>query len=500
MGDGLDATVVTTFYDSVCGKPLFRAPVGRTFQAWRTESEHHGWPSFRPEETVSENIIIHPGGEMSSTCGTHLGHNLPDRTGARYCIDLVCMAGAAPVTIKPEGPAPSLPAIRPTTTPSTPISVYFGAGCYWHTQYDMYLVESAAPFSRSGADITAHVGYAGGFAEGPGGLVCYHGGPRGTLYSDMGHGEATEVMLDSDQATAQFEKLVEKYFEEFRKVGSTWSRLDPQDWGLAYRCLVGIPGGVNGDLYPILQRLNVGLNLVEGRGQGDTLDENTIYVYDTATYPFYRGEQYHQFHSNSVLRRTVPSSYLVDVKTAQVAHGKIDPTGCPDQPMSGVTRLPPAPPPLAPATAPSIAGRYAGSITQMGQTQAVTVEIADDCDVGAVCGSTSYKWTGTDARQNTCTGELSLVSADLIIFNMRERIVSGDCSPAVSIAVGRASGGLGFRTAFGSALLHASTDLMVSGGSCESSLTVFAQRLDTVCLFVCACCCTQGRGPMTALD
>lgn len=61
----------------------------------------------------------------------------------------------------------------------------------------------------------------------------------------------------------------------------------------------------------------------------------------------------------------------------------------------------------------------------MGQTQAVTVEIADDCDVGAVCGSTSYKWTGTDARQNTCTGELSLVSADLIIFNMRERIVSG---------------------------------------------------------------------------
>jgi hypothetical protein len=86
-------------------------------------------------------------------------------------------------------------------------------------------------------------------------------------------------------------------------VGSTWSRLDPQDWGLAYRCLVGIPGGVNGDLYPILQRLNVGLNLVEGRGQGDTLDENTIYVYDTATYPFYRGEQYHQVClQNSVAR------------------------------------------------------------------------------------------------------------------------------------------------------------------------------------------------------
>ena len=30
---------------------------------------------------------------MSSVCGTHLGHNLPDYTGDRYCIDLVCIAG-----------------------------------------------------------------------------------------------------------------------------------------------------------------------------------------------------------------------------------------------------------------------------------------------------------------------------------------------------------------------------------------------------------------------
>lgn len=55
---------VTTFYDSVCGLPLFRAPVGRTFSKWRAESETHGWPSFRPEETFAENVIIKPGGEM----------------------------------------------------------------------------------------------------------------------------------------------------------------------------------------------------------------------------------------------------------------------------------------------------------------------------------------------------------------------------------------------------------------------------------------------------
>lgn len=29
--------------------------------------------------------------------GTHLGHNLPDRKGNRYCINLVCCAGQ-PVT------------------------------------------------------------------------------------------------------------------------------------------------------------------------------------------------------------------------------------------------------------------------------------------------------------------------------------------------------------------------------------------------------------------
>jgi peptide methionine sulfoxide reductase MsrB len=31
---------------------------------------------------------------MLSTCGVHLGHNLPDGEGARYCINLVCMAGS----------------------------------------------------------------------------------------------------------------------------------------------------------------------------------------------------------------------------------------------------------------------------------------------------------------------------------------------------------------------------------------------------------------------
>ena len=81
------------YYDSVSGKPLFVAPVGRSIDDFLSESLRHGWPSFRPAELIAENVIIHLGGRMSSTCGTHLGHNLPDFSGDRYCIDLVCIAG-----------------------------------------------------------------------------------------------------------------------------------------------------------------------------------------------------------------------------------------------------------------------------------------------------------------------------------------------------------------------------------------------------------------------
>lgn len=88
----LDPNVETVFYDSVCGIPLFIAPRGRSFEEFKKESLDHGWPSFRPDELVSENVIIHPDGRMESRCLTHLGHNLPDDRD-RYCIDLVCMAG-----------------------------------------------------------------------------------------------------------------------------------------------------------------------------------------------------------------------------------------------------------------------------------------------------------------------------------------------------------------------------------------------------------------------
>mmetsp|Transcript_3045 Transcript_3045/g.4671 ORF Transcript_3045/g.4671 Transcript_3045/m.4671 type:complete len:254 (+) Transcript_3045:136-897(+) len=90
--------VPVTFYDSVTGKPLFVAPINRSVEEFIYESEVHGWPSFRDDEVVWDNVrVLRSSGETVSVDGTHLGHNLPDKRGNRYCINLVSIAGN-PVT------------------------------------------------------------------------------------------------------------------------------------------------------------------------------------------------------------------------------------------------------------------------------------------------------------------------------------------------------------------------------------------------------------------
>jgi hypothetical protein len=81
------------FYDSVTGRLLFQAPIGRTIDDFLLESQKHGWPSFRDEEVVWDDVRCLKNGECISTTGTHLGHNLPDSKGNRYCINLVSVAG-----------------------------------------------------------------------------------------------------------------------------------------------------------------------------------------------------------------------------------------------------------------------------------------------------------------------------------------------------------------------------------------------------------------------
>jgi len=94
----VDRDEPTVYYDSVTGKPLFVAPIGRTMADFLSESKKHGWPSFRDSEVVWENMrVLKATGEAVSADGTHLGHNLPDADGRnRYCINLVSVAGHPP--------------------------------------------------------------------------------------------------------------------------------------------------------------------------------------------------------------------------------------------------------------------------------------------------------------------------------------------------------------------------------------------------------------------
>ncbi|KAG7360119.1 hypothetical protein IV203_035218 [Nitzschia inconspicua] len=86
-----------TFYDSGWkGRPLFTAPRDRSWDDFIKESKNHGWPSFRDTEVNWDHVRVLPDGETVSIDGTHLGHNLPDSKGNRYCINLVSIAGMPP--------------------------------------------------------------------------------------------------------------------------------------------------------------------------------------------------------------------------------------------------------------------------------------------------------------------------------------------------------------------------------------------------------------------
>jgi hypothetical protein len=83
---------ITTFYDSVCGVPVFAAPQNRSLADFEADTNEHGWPSFRTAEVITANVIV-DGADVKSSCGTHLGSFLPDEKGARWCIDLSCISG-----------------------------------------------------------------------------------------------------------------------------------------------------------------------------------------------------------------------------------------------------------------------------------------------------------------------------------------------------------------------------------------------------------------------
>eukprot|EP00746_Dinoflagellata_sp_MGD_P066702 gnl/MRDRNA2_/MRDRNA2_276017_c0_seq1.p1 gnl/MRDRNA2_/MRDRNA2_276017_c0~~gnl/MRDRNA2_/MRDRNA2_276017_c0_seq1.p1 ORF type:complete len:356 (+),score=49.24 gnl/MRDRNA2_/MRDRNA2_276017_c0_seq1:112-1179(+) len=213
-------------------------------------------------------------------------------------------------------------------------SIYLGNGCFWHTQYDFVIVEwdpNGVFGRRNFSEITSLVGYAGGRYQSPSGTACYHGLP-GTDYDKLGHSEAVSVTLDEasgSRSQAQVAAIAKAYFDHgFNSMpDGRRQRKDPQDAGPAYRNVIGLPGGMNNaEWWPLIQAANVyGMPLVSGAGgPGDNEDDHIVYVYDSVEFPFFRGEDYHQFHTNDVLGRPVPRNYTGDLKDAQRKIGRLD--------------------------------------------------------------------------------------------------------------------------------------------------------------------------------
>jgi hypothetical protein len=57
------------FYDSVTGVHLFTAPIGRSMEDFVKESRSHGWPSFRDQECIWEDVRCLKNGECISVSG-----------------------------------------------------------------------------------------------------------------------------------------------------------------------------------------------------------------------------------------------------------------------------------------------------------------------------------------------------------------------------------------------------------------------------------------------
>ena len=83
-----------TFYDPVNMLPVFKAPIGRSWDEFLEDSAEHGWPQFQDQEVVWENVRAMDDSEIVTINGVHLGHNFPEEDKLnRYCINLISVAG-----------------------------------------------------------------------------------------------------------------------------------------------------------------------------------------------------------------------------------------------------------------------------------------------------------------------------------------------------------------------------------------------------------------------
>lgn len=120
-----------------------------------------------------------------------------------------------------------------------------------------------------------------------------------------------------------------EYFSLFTEKGE---RVDPMDRGGEYRSLLGLPGGMNNEYYKEVEAAAVakGMKLELGKGNDpDTLGTKKVFVYDTAKFPFYQAEVYHQFHNDF---QSPPYGKKYNSLANQAfEEGRLKVTGCPDR-------------------------------------------------------------------------------------------------------------------------------------------------------------------------
>jgi len=221
--------------------------------------------------------------------------------------------------------------------------IWFGEGCFWERQWAYFNVEidPEGPFKRTNETVSSVVGYAGSKKAGPDGLVCYHSNDGASDYEMLGHCEDVRVTLDAAKENEQFAALCKDFFGSFTFTDGGFTRPDPGDQGSAYRVTVAIPGGVKGSLYPILSAANKKLEakynksmILKADASGNTTQDafNTVWVMDSDEFPFFLGEQYHQFHADFHPDGNYPDWYQTGLWKLQIKLGNIPKGGCPDGP------------------------------------------------------------------------------------------------------------------------------------------------------------------------
>ncbi|CAE7866296.1 CYP65 [Symbiodinium microadriaticum] len=221
-------------------------------------------------------------------------------------------------------------ALRAASAQDESVFVYFGSGCFWHVQH-AFIEAEANILGRNASTYTSLTGYAGGNSVNADGKACYND------YAQLGHTEVVGLSIPLS-TLPDFGAVFWSLF-----VGK--DRVDVMDIGADYRAAIGVPGGISSSLLQTVnasqasraQRDGWWFELRAGNGDDpDTLGKALVWVYDTALYPFYQAEVYHQFHDDFLPGGNYPQEYN-DLVHDLRDDGRLTSTGCPRDQASAVS-------------------------------------------------------------------------------------------------------------------------------------------------------------------